>query len=131
MKMLLVIAVVAVIGYLGYYFFVDTLMLTEIIDAGPNPRVRILVNLFDFDTDLTRYDIHRLKQKAPYWERRMDEVLRIPDERRQQEEYELLVAEMMEDPVMKKIARKFLSLGSAAAKGTLEAIKSFKTLGFF
>ena len=76
-------------------------MLSEIIGEDVDSQASILINLFDFDTELTRYDVHNLESKVPYWEKRLREVDSITDSRRKNREYEKLIAEMMEDPSMK------------------------------
>jgi hypothetical protein len=125
------IILVGAVGFGCYLFFLDTLMFSEIVHPGSDPGARVIVNLFDFDTGLTRYDIRHLQSKAPAWSRRMDEIQKMQDERLQEEAHKELLAEMMEDPSMKKIARKILRLGEQSAVVFLEAIETFKVLGVF
>jgi hypothetical protein len=100
-------------------------MISDLIGNTNNPVSNILINLFDFDTGLTRYDIHHLSQKSEYWEKRMKEVLAIQDPQQREVENQKLVAEMMQDPAMKKIVKKLFAFGTKSALSILEAIKGF------
>jgi hypothetical protein len=51
------IAVGFIVGILYWFFFVDTLFLTEVTGHSKNPFATIFLNLIDFDTGITRYDI--------------------------------------------------------------------------
>lgn len=108
-----------------WYFFIDTLTFSELIGKDISPKASIFINLFDFDTGLTRYDIYRLKSKSVYWERRMQEVASITDPKRREIEQEKLVAEMMQDPSMKKIVKKVFGLGVDSALTILKAVTAF------
>jgi hypothetical protein len=90
-----------------YYYFVATLSLSDIAGNTNSPIVNIGLKLFDFDTGLTRYDIANLKQKSPYWLKRMKEVDKIQNEGEKSEENLKLIDEMLSDPSMHKIAKKF------------------------
>ncbi len=128
-----VLLVVAVAGLIfgWYYSFVDTLSFSELVRRGPEPGPRILVSLFDFDTGLTRYDILRLRSKAPSWERRMRQISEMEDPEEQHAANTELLAEMMEDPAIKKMTRKTLIFSGNTALGFLEAVKTFKVIGMF
>jgi hypothetical protein len=97
-------------------------MLSEIIDCRSNPKLNILTNLLDFDTGLTRHDINRLKNSKDYWINRMHEVEQIEDPYIRQIENEKLIAEMLEDPTMKKLVKGILSTGFNLAFSILEVI---------
>jgi hypothetical protein len=107
---------------LGWYFFVDTLSLRELSGKPTGSIETILINLVDFDTGLTRYDVYRLKDKAPYWEQRIREVRGIGDMGKRDEEDKRLLAEMMEDPVLKKVTKGVFGAGSKAVLSILHAI---------
>lgn len=111
-----------------YHFFVDTLTISEIVGSTNNPTTDVLINLFDFDTGLTRYDIYHLKSKSDYWNMRMREVSSIQDPRARAIENEKLMAEMMRDTSMKKIVRKIFAFGGKSVMAILEAIKTYKFL---
>jgi hypothetical protein len=118
----LVIAVGVPSGSLYWYYFEDTLMLTEIIKEPENPRATIFLNLMDFDTGLTRYDIRNLASKSRHWEARIKEVEAIRDPQRRAFEQEKLMAEMMQDPSFKKIAKKVFAFGLDSALVIVQAL---------
>jgi len=107
-----------------YYFFIDTLTISEIAGKQTSAKATIFLNFFDFDTGLTRYDIYRLVQKSEYWNARMKQVYSIQDANRQNIEHEKLLAEMMEDPAFKKIARKLFGLGGKASLTIMQIISN-------
>ncbi|MBU8922635.1 MAG: hypothetical protein KOO63_12525 [Bacteroidales bacterium] len=111
--------------YGSWYYFVETLYLSEIIGQTENPMANIMINLLDFDTELTRYDVHQLKSKAEYWNNRIDEVNSIQDPELWAKEQEKLFAEMMDDPSMKKIIDKVIGFGTEAVMLVLESIRIF------
>lgn len=94
------------------YNYVQTLMLSEIVGKTDNSLANIAVNIFDFDTGLTRHDISQLKSKKDYWVKRTNEVESITDPTLKQEESLKLIDEMLEDPTMKKIFKGTLTLSS-------------------
>jgi len=109
-----------------YYFFVDTLTVSEIVGETNDPTVDIFVNLFDFDTGLTRWDLYNLARKSDYWDRRINEVESIPDPYLRDRERQKLVAEMMRDPAFKKISRKLFGFGGKGAYLFLKAVYGFE-----
>jgi len=110
-------------AFLYWYFFVGTLKLTQITGKPENLYASIFVNIVDFDTGLTRYDIYNLSRKNDYWQGRIREVSAIQDPDKRNLESAKLLAEMMEDPSMKKISKKIIGFGAAAALSILQAIK--------
>jgi hypothetical protein len=124
-KLLIVVLLGCVALFGVWYFFIDTLSFSEIVGKGNKPRTTILINLFDFDTGLSRYDIYNLKSKSDYWATRTRNVNSISDPNRRNIENEKLMAEMMQDPSMKKIAKKVFGFGSKTALSVLNAIGSF------
>lgn len=110
------------VGAGGWYYCAETLMLSEIVGDNIAPGEAVLVNLFDFDTGLTRYDLHNLKSKSAYWDKRMEEISTIQDPLRMQAESDMLLAEMMKDPSMKKIMRKVGSQGSQLAMSVIKSM---------
>lgn len=108
----LVIIVIIGGGLVFYnYYFVRTLMLSEVIGKTDNPQITMLINLFDFNTGLTRYDVNRMEGKANHWEKRIRKINSIQDTAKRELEAQKLIAEMMKDPTIKKIVRKVLGLG--------------------
>jgi hypothetical protein len=94
-----------------YYFCIATLTIADLLPKSNNPLLTIGVRMFDFDTGLTRYDIYRLKSKAPYWTRRISELSSIADPDRKSDEEAKLLTEMLDDPVVKKLAERFGGAG--------------------
>lgn len=123
--LVITIAVGVIVGLLYWYFFVDTLSLTEVTGQPENPVATIFVNLIDFDTGLTRYDIYNLASKSDYWEMRINQVNSIRNIQQREIENQKLLAEMMQDPSLKKIAKKLLGLGTDSAIAILKAAKAF------
>jgi hypothetical protein len=113
-----------ILGGASYYYYdVDTLKFSEIVGETNDPKTDIFVNLFDFDTGLTRYDIHNLSTKSEYWKKSITEVNSIPNQQTRELETEKLYAEMMKDPTMKKITKKLIGLGSQAVYAFLNAVE--------
>lgn len=111
--LLLVVTVIAV-----WYVFLDTLMVSEIVGRDTDTLETILVTIFDFDTGLSRYDVYRLKSKETYWLELMSELSMTDDSRARS----MIIAEMMQDPSMRKVIQKLLDLGAAAAVTVMSAI---------
>ena len=115
MKKILIIVLIAgsSLGtYFGYqYYYVQTLQLSEIVGKTDNSLTNIAVNFLDFDTGLTRNDIRRLKNNKDYWLDRMKEIENIQDRDQKMEANTKLLADMMDDPTMKKVCKLIASLG--------------------
>jgi len=93
----------------GYFFYthnyVETIMLSEIVGHSENDVVNIFVNLGDFDTGLTRHDLSRLKSNKDYWIDRIKEVETTSDPQLREDANIKLLADMMDDPTMKKVCQ--------------------------
>jgi len=124
-KTIIFICIILALGIGYYYFFIDTLRISEIIGKTRDPKTTIFVNLFDFNTGLTRYDIYSIVQKSDYWNDRIDKVLSIQDPILRNIEEEKLLAEMMQDPSLKKITRKVFGFGGKASLVIMQAIANF------
>lgn len=115
MKVKIIIYIILLTGtsagfyYYYQYNYVETLMLSEILGKTDNNMTNIAVNLFDFNTGLTRHDLIQLESKKDYWLKRTSEVDSIMDPTIKQDETEKLINEMLEDPTMKKIFKGTLS----------------------
>ncbi|MBU1152563.1 hypothetical protein KKB84_01105 [bacterium] len=120
-KGIVVIASVLILCFFYWYYFIDTLKLTEITGTPDNAVAGFFVNLINFDTGLTRYDIHNLSRKSEYWQKRINDVMSIQSPEKRNIENQKLLAEMMEDPSIKKIAKKFMSFGTEAVLSILQA----------
>ena len=111
-----------VLAFTYYYFCTATLSISQIVGKQSSAQATILLNLFDFDTGLTRYDMYKLTQKSNYWNTRIRRVNSIQDPNRRNLENEKLLAEMMEDPVLKKITKKVFGFGCEVSFSILEMI---------
>ena len=117
--------ILGIIVFAFWYYCIDTLTLSEVIGKDASSEVSIFINLFNSDTELTRYDFYNLKSKTRNWEKRLQEVDSIRDSARRDREYEKVVAEMMADPSMKKIIKKVSGFGKGAVMTVLEVINTF------
>lgn len=124
-KVIIGIVTATLLGLSFWYFFIDTLTISELSGKNVSPRASIFINLFDFDTGLSRYDIYNLKTKSVYWEKRIQEVTSIKNPKRREVEHEKLMAEMLQDPSMKKIVKKLFGLGTNTALTVLKAVTAF------
>ncbi len=120
--LIITIIILAAVAYGYYYYFVQTLMLSQIIDSSGNPFSSIIIGLIDFDTGLSRYDIHRISEKADYWNSRIQQVNSIQNYQLRNQENEKLLAEMMEDPSMRKVIMKLLGFGMNAVSIFFKAL---------
>ncbi len=117
---LALVAATLVFGY--YYFFVDTLTLTEIAESSENQTAAFFAPLMDFDTGLTRWDIHRLSGKADTWSARWDETRSIPGLSERTAEQKKILSEMMSDPSVRKISDRMAGFGESSARALLEML---------
>lgn len=119
---ILVFSFITLIGGYKYYHhvYIDTLMLSEIVGKTDNPAINIAIKLGDFDTQLTRHDISQLNDKKDYWLRRIHEVQAMNDPDLQEQASLILIDEMMKDPVLSKISKGILSLGTKFAFSIIE-----------
>lgn len=97
-------------------------MLSEIVGKTDNAGINIAVNLFDFDTGLTRHEISQLNDRKDYWIARIKEVEAIQDNDQKTQASTQLLSEMMDDPVLKKICSGILNFGTDISFGLLETI---------
>ena len=102
-------------GY--YYYFVDTLNLSEIVGSSGSPAVDIIVGIVDFDTGLTRSDVHHLSRKSAEWDLELREIQKLQDVDLRKAKEDRLLAEMMDDPAFRKMAQMTAAktFGAAAA----------------
>lgn len=126
LKLIIIILLAGGLSVGGYFYYqynyVKTLMLSEIVGQTDNDIVNILVNLGDFDTGLTRHDLNKLKSQKDYWINRMNEVNAISDPELQEQANLKLIADMMEDPTMKKVCKIITVKGFGFAVNMLETI---------
>lgn len=121
---LIIIILCVSIGSYSYYSYnyVKTLLLSEIVGRTDNASINLAVNLFDFDTELTRHDLNQLKDNKDYWISRIKEIDTIQNSDQKQQASIQLLSDMMEDPVLKKICSGILNLGTNVSLGLIGAI---------
>ena len=119
---IIVILVVAAGAYGYYYYFVQTLRLSDIVGPLNSPAVSFLAKLVDFDTGLTRYDLHRLSEKAPYWNQQIQRIEAMPPGIEKEKAQQELINEMMTDPAMSKVVTKIASFGFGALQSLVKSI---------
>jgi len=72
---LLLIAGTTLCSYFGYqHYYVETLKLSEIVGHTDDTLTNIAVNFLDYDTGLTRHDLHKIESSKEYWLKRMKDV---------------------------------------------------------
>lgn len=113
---------IGAIGYGYYYYFVQTLRLSDIISSTNNPFTSVFISFIDFDTGLTRYDLHDLSEKTPYWNQRINEIEGLPPGREKQFRQQQLVTEMLKDPAMRKIINRLMPFGFKTIEYFLKAL---------
>lgn len=124
-KTLAIGLMLVIIAYAFWYYCMDTLMFSEVTGNGTGSQMGIFINLIDFDTQLSRYDVHNLKSKVRKWEKRLQAIKSISDPATRQREYEKVVREITADPSMKKIMKKVSIFGMDSVLSILEVINAF------
>lgn len=122
MRLLFIALVAATLCFGGYYFFVDTLTLNEIAESSENRAAAFFAPLMDFDTGLTRWDMHRLSGKADDWKARWRETASIPNLSERSAEQKKILNEMMADPSVRKISDRMAGFGEASARSLMEML---------
>ena len=70
-KKILIGIVIILIAFGIWYYFIDTLTMSQIVGNDVSPNVDMLVNAFDFDTEISRYNFNKLKLKVGKWDKRL------------------------------------------------------------
>jgi hypothetical protein len=98
----------------GWFLFGQTLRLSQIVNKQNDPYVTIAVNLFDFDTGLTRYDLYMLQSKARRWNMLIQTIERLPSEQQREYASAQLYAEIVSDPTARTALQKVAPFGNLA-----------------
>ena len=113
-KVILVILLLTTAILSSYYYYnynyVHKLMLSEIIGKTDNVMANLAINIFDFDTGLTRHDIKQLNDKKDYWITRINQLDEIQDADQKQQATIQLLADFLDEPVVKKLKSKLIAL---------------------
>ena len=107
-------------AWICYYQFIDTLLLSEIVEESGHPVENSIASVFDFDTGLSRHDVKQLKQKCGYWKSRLDDVNDIDDLNEYDQEMGKLLVDMDKDPQMKKVGELIKVKGALVVELVLE-----------
>lgn len=124
-KRLTWIVLPACAGFAIWYFLIDTLSFSELAASDESPGATIMFNLLDFDTDLTRTDVFRLKSKYRTWERRIRDIEEIREPALRSRREKELLAEITSDPSIKKILHKVRGFYGNSALFLVKAIAAF------
>ncbi len=127
-KLIAVILIVCPLAYGYHYYYVDTLSFAELIGETGSPTADLFINLFDFDTGVTRQEVHTLAANCKRWNARMDDIRQIQNPAERDRQQTLLVVEIMQDKTFKKLAQKLLGTGAKSTKSVLELLTSVKSL---
>lgn len=125
-RIVIFLIVASVISFIYYYFFVDTLSMSQLTGKTRSNKASVLVNLFALDSGLTRYDVYHISRKKSYWNSRMKEIDSIKDVTTKNRAYDLFFEEIMQDPSIKKIAGRLSNYGVKSAKHILKTINAFR-----
>lgn len=110
-KKILIGIVIILVAFGIWYYFIDTLTFPQIIGDGVSQNVGMLVNMFDFDTEISRYNFNKLKFKVAKWDKRLQEIDRINDPTSRDKEREKVIQEIMSDPAVKKLMKHLPDIG--------------------
>jgi len=114
---ILLIAGATLGSYFGFqHYYVEKLKLSEIVGSTEETLTDIDVNFLDYDTNLTRHYLCKIESSKEYWLKRMKNVESITDPHFKVKENQKLLAELMEDPTMKKILTVNFKITSSMAK---------------
>jgi hypothetical protein len=103
------------------YYFVNTLMLSQVLGKTDNALANLAINAFDFDTGLTRHDIKQLNDKKDYWITRINKLDEIQDADQKQQATIQLLSDFLDEPVVKKLKSKLIAL---SPESSLDLIKT-------
>lgn len=107
-----------------YWFFcVDTLAFSQLVPRPENIYLSTMLKLADFDTGLTRFDVWRLSRMGNRWQERIRALDAMTDKTRRSAEEARLLAEMAEDPVLKKLIKSTFLSGLDIARAVFNAAK--------
>jgi hypothetical protein len=121
-KLALILLLIALAGFAVHHFFIDTLSLVELAGKQSHPASALIVNLLDFDTGITRWEVIRLKGKIRGWQKEEERISAIQNPEHRVAEQEKLMAEMLQDPTVKNIAHKVLGASGRGLQGLLNGL---------
>ena len=110
-KRILIGIVIILIVFGIWSYFIDTLTISQIIGDDVSQNANILVNMFDFDTEISRYNFNKLKFKVTKWDKRLQEIDRINDPASKDTEREKVIGEIVSEPTVKKLMKHIPGFG--------------------
>ena len=126
-KILIGIAII-LIAFGIWYYFIDTLTISQIIGGDINQIISMLENLDDSntmfaDTGISRYNFNKLKFKVAKWDKGLQEIDRINDPTSRDTEREKVIEEIVSDPTVKKLMKHIPSFGKDSVMTLFDIIK--------
>lgn len=110
-KKILIGIVVILVAFGIWYYFIDTLTMSQIVGDDVSQNVNMLVNAFDFDTEISRYNFNKLKFKVAKWDKRLQEIDRINDPTSRDTEREKVIGEIVSNSTVKKLMKHIPGFG--------------------
>lgn len=113
-KRVVLILILGVLAAAIYYFFVDTVTLSEVVGDTQVPALKAAIALVDRDTGLTRYQVWNFQRKMNAFKEEARQIGEGDDPDKAQRRLELakrMVGVMQEDPVVSKMVEQFKALG--------------------
>lgn len=122
-KKILIGIVIILVAFGIWYYFIDTLTFSQIIGDDVSQNAGMLVNMFDFDTEISRYNFNKLKFKVARWDKRLQETDRINDLTSRNKEREKVIQEIVSDPTVKKLMKHIPDFGKDTVTTIFDIIK--------
>ena len=121
-KISIVLIIILLIGI--WYYFVDTLTISEIVGNTLGDTAELVLGIFDFDTGLTRYDVFKLESKCKIWLTEIEEINNINNFKERNRRINKLMQEIIQDDAIKKILIKISPFGKDLILELVKAIGS-------
>ena len=122
-KKILIGIVIILIAFGTWYYFIDTLTMSQIVGDDVSQNVGMLVDMFDSDTEISRYNLNKLKFKVGKWKKRLQEIDRINDPTSRDTEREKVIGEIVSDPTVKKLMKPIPGFDKDAVMPLFDSIK--------
>jgi|GEM_PF-6046157 len=122
----LTLLVVSIIGYYIYYYYYDTLTFLEITGKSSNSNVNFIIDIFDFDTGITRSELNEFKSKLPHYREEISNINSISDENQFNMKNQQFIQEISQDSVIKKLWDKIFPFNQTNLNNFSEFIKNIE-----
>lgn len=97
---------VALAGLGGWFYFGQTLRITQIVGKQDAPILHFALTMLDFDTGLSRYDVFMLREKGQKWKNRIQAIERMPAGSARDVASSQLIKEIFEEPKVLNLTQK-------------------------